>query len=81
VYAVWRAACWERKGAMAEMLLLTVWRSCDTSVVLRARRRASFSGFGGIGGAGRGAWVPVWDGRVTSRGSSKRFVGALGAAF
>lgn len=42
----------------------------------RARRRASFSGFGGIGGAGIGACELVCEGRVTSRVSSRRLMGA-----
>lgn len=57
----------------------TVWLICETSVWLRARRSASFSGFGGTGGTGMGAWLPFCDGRVTSRESSRRSIGALGA--
>lgn len=65
---------------MADTFELTVCWIWEQKVWLRARRRASFSGFGGTGGTGMGAWVPVWDGIVTSRESSRRFTGALGGA-
>lgn len=64
---------------MAAVLLETVCRIWVQSAWLRARRRASFSGFGGTGGTGMGAWVPVWEGSVTSKESSRRSVGGLGA--
>ena len=49
----WRAVCWAWREGRAEALELIVEWSCSVRVRERAERRASFSGFGGMGGAGR----------------------------
>lgn len=46
-----------------------------------ALRRASFSGLGGIGGAGSGSRLPVCDGMVTSSGEESRSIGGAAGFF
>lgn len=60
---------------MAAVFEETVCRIWEQRVWERAARRASFSGFGGTGGTEKGACVPVCEGIVTSRESSRRSVG------
>lgn len=48
-----RAACWACRGAREEVLDCTEEWRVRVSVREMAERRASFSGLGGIGGAGR----------------------------
>lgn len=71
-----RAACWAWSGAREAVL---DWmEECRVCVRVRemAERRASFSGLGGIGGAGRSAGWAV--GRVVSEGEVRRSVGGAG---
>ena len=71
-----RAACWAWRGAREEVL---DWmEACRVWVRVRemAERRASFSGLGGMGGAGRlVGWVV---GRGVSEGEVRRSVGGAG---
>jgi hypothetical protein len=65
---------------MAPLLDSKVRLICATRDWEIAWRRASFSGFGGIGGAGIGESDPLCEGIVTSRGELSRSIGG-GAGF
>lgn len=63
---------------MAEVFDSRTWRVWATRVCESAWRRASFSGLGGIGGAGAGVKSLLWDGSVTSSGEVRRSMGGCG---
>ena len=69
------AVCWAARGWRAEVLAEMVERSWVVRDWDIAERRASFSGFGGIGGGGR---LADWVGSGGSNGEvSKSRVGFL----
>ena len=69
-----RAACWARRGAMADMLEACVVWICCVRVWEMAQRSASFCGLGGIGG---GSILFGWVGRVVSKGEVSKSSGGL----
>lgn len=71
-----RARCWARSGGMAEWVVWWVERIWDVSVCERVERRASFWGFGGIGGGVVVAAEVV--GRGVSKGEVRRSIDGAG---
>ena len=69
-----KAACCARRGVSAERFDEWVARVCWVKVWDRAASKASFCGFGGIGG---GAMVDGWVGSVASNGDVRRSSGGF----